>query len=51
MITSTIDNSQRIAARVAGFACLFGMAIVVYSNYGIYEHLIVPGVGRCSRIQ
>ena len=43
MTTSTIDNSQRIAAKVAGFACLFGMAIVVYSNYGIYEHLIVPG--------
>ena len=43
MTTSTIDNSQRVAAKVAGFACLFGMAIVVYSNYGIYEHLIVPG--------
>jgi len=43
MTTSTIDNSQRTAAKVAGFACLFGMAIVVYSNYGIYEHLIVPG--------
>ena len=42
MTTSTIDNSQRTAAKVAGFACLFGMAIVVYSNYGIYEHLIVP---------
>ena len=43
MTTSTIDNSQRTAAKVAGFACLFGIAIVIYSNYGIYEHLIVPG--------
>src|ERR1700726_2090294 len=43
MTTGKIDNSQRAAAKVAGFACLFGMAIVVYSNYGIYEHLIVPG--------
>ena len=43
MTISKIDNSQRTAAKVAGFACLFGMAIVVYSNYGIYERLIVPG--------
>jgi hypothetical protein len=42
-MTITIDNSQRTAAKIAGFACLLGMAIVVYSNYGIYEHLIVPG--------
>jgi hypothetical protein len=42
MTTVTIDNSQRTAAKVAGFACLLGMAIVIYSNYGIYEHLIVP---------
>jgi uncharacterized protein DUF4386 len=43
MTIGEIDNSQRVAAKVAGFACLFGMAIVVYSNYGIYERLIVPG--------
>jgi hypothetical protein len=43
MAISPIDQSQRTAAKVAGFACLFGMAIVVYSNYGIYERLIVPG--------
>ena len=43
MTAGTIDSSQRTAAKVAGFACLFGMAIVVYSNYGIYEHLMVPG--------
>src|SRR5258708_8455794 len=43
MTTNPIDKSQRTAAKVAGFACLIGMAIVVYSNYGIYEHLAVPG--------
>ena len=43
MTINTIDNSQRTAAKIAGLACLFGMAIVVYSNYGIYEHLIIPG--------
>jgi hypothetical protein len=40
---STIDDSQRTAAKVAGFACLFGMAIVVYANYALYNPLIVPG--------
>jgi hypothetical protein len=43
MTISTIDQSQRTAAKVAGLACLFGMAIVIFSNYGIYERLIVPG--------
>jgi hypothetical protein len=43
MTVSTIDASQRAAARVAGFTCLFAMAIVIFANYGIYERLIVPG--------
>src|SRR3972149_4887322 len=43
MITSTIDESQRKAARVAGFTFLFAMAIVVLANYGINFRLIVPG--------
>ena len=43
MTISTIDNSQRTAATVAGFACLFAMALVVFANYGIYARLIVPG--------
>jgi len=43
MITSTIDESQRKAARVAGFTFLFAMAIVVLANYGISFRLIVPG--------
>jgi hypothetical protein len=43
MTTGKIDNSQGTAAKVAGFACLIGMAIVIYSNYGIYEKIAVPG--------
>jgi hypothetical protein len=43
MTISTIDQSQRTAARVAGFACLFAMAIVVYANYGIFTRFVVPG--------
>ena len=33
MTISTIDESQRKAAKVAGFTCLFTMAIVVFSNF------------------
>ena len=40
---STIDESQRTAAKIAGFACLFGMAIVVFANYWLLNPLIVPG--------
>jgi hypothetical protein len=43
MTINTIDESQRKAARVAGFAFLFAMAIVVLANYGINFRLIVPG--------
>ncbi len=41
-MTASIDESQRAAARVAGFAFLFAMAIVVIANYGISFRLIVP---------
>src|SRR5713226_648463 len=41
MALYTIDESQRTAARVAGFAYLFTMAIVVYVNFGIHDRLIV----------
>lgn len=37
-----LDESQRKAARVAGFTFLFGMAIVILANYGISFRLIVP---------
>lgn len=43
MTISTIDESQRKAARIAGFTLLFAMAIVVFAHFGIYTRLIVPG--------
>jgi hypothetical protein len=43
MATSSIGESQRKAARVAGFTFLFAMAIVVLANYGINFRLMVPG--------
>ena len=43
MTISTVDESQRKAARVVGFTLLFAMAIVVLANYGINFRLIVPG--------
>src|SRR5229473_3184608 len=43
MAIYSIDESQRKAARVAGFTFLFAMAIVVLANYGISFRLIVPG--------
>ena len=35
MTINTINQSQRNAARVAGFTFPFAMAIVVIANYGI----------------
>jgi hypothetical protein len=43
MTTSTIEQPQRKAAKVAGFTFLFAIAIVVVANYGINFRLIVPG--------
>ena len=43
MTVSTIDESQRKAARVAGFAYLFTFMIVVLVNFGIHERLMVAG--------
>ena len=40
---SSIDESQRRAARVAGFAGLLTIATAVSANYGIFERLIVAG--------
>jgi Domain of unknown function (DUF4386) len=39
----TVDESQRKAAKVAGFTFLLAMALVVLANYGINFRLIVPG--------
>jgi hypothetical protein len=41
MTINTIDESQRKAARVAGFAYLVTFATVVYVNFGIFGRLIV----------
>jgi hypothetical protein len=41
MATYTIDESQRKAARVAGFAYLITFATVVYVNFAIHDRLIV----------
>ncbi len=41
MTSGTITQSQRTAARVAGWSFLFTMVIVVFSNYGLLNPLIV----------
>jgi hypothetical protein len=40
---TTVDNSQRTAAKVAGFSLLFSMAIVVFANYALLNPLMVRG--------
>jgi hypothetical protein len=40
---TTINESQRKAAKVVGFTFLSGIAIVVLANYGISFRLSVPG--------
>ncbi len=40
---STIDNSQRTAAKVAGWSGLLTFAIVVFSNFVLLNPLTVPG--------
>jgi hypothetical protein len=42
MTTDKIDNSQRMAAKVAGWSGLLTFAIVVFGNYVLLEPLIVP---------
>ena len=43
MTISTIDNSQRTAAKVAGWSGLLTFAIVVFGNYVLLNPLIVSG--------
>ena len=43
MAVTTFDESQRKAARVAGFAFLFAIAIVIVANYGVNFRFIIPG--------
>ena len=49
MIISTIDESQRKAAKVAGFAYLITFATVVYVNFGIHARLIVENNAETAR--
>lgn len=42
MTITTIDDSQRKTAKLAGFAYLFTFVTVVYTNFGIYNKLNVP---------
>jgi hypothetical protein len=43
MTTLAIDNSQRTAAKVAGWTGLLTFAIVVFGNYVLLNRLTVPG--------
>ncbi|HMH42908.1 MAG TPA: DUF4386 domain-containing protein [Pyrinomonadaceae bacterium] len=43
MTTSAIDNSQRTAAKVAGWSGLLTFAIVVFGNFVLLNPLTVPG--------
>jgi hypothetical protein len=43
MTTSKIDNSQRTAAKVAGWSGLITFAIVVFGNYVLLNPLVVSG--------
>src|SRR6266446_10839795 len=40
---NTVDNSQRLAAKVAGISGLLSFAIVVFGNYALLGPLIVAG--------
>ncbi len=49
MATNIIDRSQRQAAKVAGFALVFAIAIVVFSNYSVTFRFIVPDAAETAR--
>jgi len=42
-MTTAIDNSQRVAARIAGWSGLLTFAIVVFGNYVLLNPLFVAG--------
>lgn len=42
MAIGTIDQSQRKAAKVAGFTFLFAIALVIFSNFNINFRFIIP---------
>src|SRR6266540_3896985 len=43
MTIDTIENSQRVAAKVAGVSGLLAVVIVVVGNYALLGPLVVPG--------
>src|SRR5271157_5102762 len=49
MTISPIDESQRKAAKVAGFAYLITFATVVSVNFGIHDRLIVESNAETAR--
>src|SRR5271166_1209539 len=49
MTIGTIDESQRKAAKVAGFAYLITFATVVSVNFGIHDRLIVESNAETAR--
>jgi hypothetical protein len=49
MTNSTIDDSQRKAAKVAGFAYLFTLAAVVFSQFRIHDRLMVGNAAETAR--
>jgi len=49
MSIGTVDESQRKAAKVAGFAYLITFATVVYVNFGIHDRLIVGTNAETAR--
>ncbi len=40
---NTIDNPQRVAAKIAGASGLLAVVIVVFGNYALLSPLVVPG--------
>jgi Domain of unknown function (DUF4386) len=49
MTITMIDESQRIAAKVAGLAYLITFATVIYVNFGVHDRLIVDSNAETVR--
>ena len=49
MTINTIDESQRKAAKVAGFTLIFAIAIVIFANYSVTFRFIVADAAETAR--
>jgi hypothetical protein len=49
MASYSIDESQRVAARVAGWSYLLSFAIVCYANFGMHDRLISNSASETAR--